>query len=123
MLNTRCFCGHREGADHQSLAQLLQDLTKKLQGEQIEALNLGTTIRRPLHVSIQVCLIDFCATPSDSTIWFKFVLLVKVRAFSTEHGLWPSVTQAYAQAMRLRCSQYPLAHVPVECLLVCPLTQ
>ena len=50
---------HREGADHRSLAQLLQDLSKKLQGEQTEAFDVGKTICRPLHVAIQVMAVPF----------------------------------------------------------------
>ena len=44
--------------DHQSLAQLQKDLSMKLQEESTKPSNIGSTVRRPLHVLIKVT--NFC---------------------------------------------------------------
>ena len=49
---TLCYC--RDGENHRSLAQLLKDLEKRVQGNEPSAGAVGATLSRPLHVVLQV---------------------------------------------------------------------
>ena len=44
----------RDGEDHRSLAQLLKDLEKRVEGDEPAADIVGSTVSRPLHVVLQV---------------------------------------------------------------------
>ena len=44
----------RDGGNHSSLAQLLQDLEKRAEGGAAATEAVGSTISRPLHVVLQV---------------------------------------------------------------------
>ena len=49
---TLSYC--RDGENHRSLAQLLKDLEKRVQGNEPSAEAVGATVSRPLHVVLQV---------------------------------------------------------------------
>ena len=61
-VSQHCLLLHKEGVEHQSLAQLLHELTRKLQGEQADDAHVAST-RRPLHVSVQVVRLSALLTP------------------------------------------------------------
>ena len=44
----------RDGENHRSLAQLLKDLEKRVEGDEPATDIVGSTVSRPLHVVLQV---------------------------------------------------------------------